>query len=109
MAQRERRYYVYILTNPSQHPFYTGVTSDVGGRVLDHRSHQPGSYTARYNLARLVYYETFRYVKNAIAREKEIKGWGRAKKLALIRSVNPKLDDLALGWGKSFLKHKEKT
>ena len=104
MARRERRYYVYILTNPSQHPLYTGVTNDLGERMLSHRSREePGSYTARYNLTRLVYYETFRYVGNAIAREKEIKGWGRAKKLALIRSVNPKLEDLALGWGKSFL------
>jgi len=100
MARREPRYYVYILTNPSQHPFYTGVTNDLGSRVISHRSYdEPRSYTARYHLTRLVYYETFRYVKNAIAREKEIKNWGRTKKLALIRSMNPKLEDLALGWG----------
>ncbi|MGH9427604.1 MAG: hypothetical protein ACRD2L_15030, partial [Terriglobia bacterium] len=56
-------------------------------------------YTARYNLNRLVYVESFQYVKNAIAREKQIKRWSRRKKIALIESVNPRWDDLSREWG----------
>ncbi|HUK87950.1 MAG TPA: GIY-YIG nuclease family protein [Terriglobales bacterium] len=109
MAQRERRYYVYILTNPSRRPLYTGVTNNIFRRSLEHKEKDDEGYTSHYNLNRLVYYQTFRYVGNAIQREKQIKSWGRAKKDALINAFNPKWDDLAREWGRSFLKDKEKT
>jgi putative endonuclease len=98
--QTPRRFYVYILTNPSQHPLYTGVTNNLDRRIAEHRDQVNDGYTSRYNLNRLVYYEVFRDVRAAIAREKEIKGWGRAKKIALENSLNPEWNDLALEWGK---------
>lgn len=92
---RDHHYFVYILTNCSRHPFYTGVCHSLPQRHLEHRDKaDSGSYTARYNLTRLVYFEGFHYINNAIAREKQIKRWSRAKKIALIESINPNWDDL---------------
>ncbi len=101
---REHLYFVYIMTNCSRHPLYTGVTRSVDRRTAQHKSGFDGttSYTARYQLDRLVYFETFQNVRDAIRREKQIKSWGRAKKIALIESVNPKWDDLSGDWQKSF-------
>ncbi len=97
---REHHYYVYILTNCSRHPLYTGVCHSVEQRHAEHKDRvDPDSYTARYSLNRLVYFERLQYNKNAIAREKQIKRWSRAKKIALIESVNPKWDDLSREWG----------
>ena len=100
--QTPRRFYVYILTNSSQRPLYTGVTNNLDRRVAEHRDPINDGYTSRYNLNRLVYYEVFRDIRTAIDREKEIKGWGRAKKIALVNSLNPQWNDLALEWGKPF-------
>ncbi len=96
---REHRYFVYIMTNCSRHPLYTGVTRSVDRRTWEHKSgfDGPTSYTARYQIDRLVYFEEFRYVRDAIRREKQI-----MKKIALIESVNPKWDDLSEDWQKSF-------
>ncbi len=97
---REQHYYVYILTNCSRHPFYTGVCHSLEQRHAEHKEKvDADSYTARYGLNRLVYFERFQYNKNAIAREKQIKRWSRAKKIALIESMNPKWDDLSREWG----------
>jgi len=68
-------------------------------RVLQHKSEEEEGFTRRYHITRLVYYEEFRYVNNAIARETEIKKWRREKKVALIESMNPLWNDLAKGWG----------
>ena len=97
---RERCYYVYIITNCSRHPLYTGVTNSLGNRHVQHDNPEPweDSYTARYQLDRLAYFERFQYVKNAIAREKQVKRWSRVKKIALIESINPKWDDLSRPW-----------
>ncbi|MGB9105717.1 MAG: GIY-YIG nuclease family protein [Terriglobales bacterium] len=95
-----KTYYVYILTNPSQHPFYTGVTDNMDRRMSEHLDFLNDSYTARYHLTRLVYYEEFGNVREAIRREKEIKTWSRVKKIALVNTKNPKWDDLARDWGK---------
>ena len=65
---------------------------------MQHREKVPGSFTARYNIDRLVYFETFQYVNNAIARENELKDWNRAKKIVLIESTNPTWEDLAADW-----------
>ena len=97
---REHQYFVYILTNCSRHPLYTGVCKSLQQRNLEHTDKaDPRSYTARYNLYRLVYFESFHYIKNAIAREKQIKRWSRVKKVRLIESVNPRWDDLSREWG----------
>jgi putative endonuclease len=79
---------------------YTGVTNDIFRRVLEHKSGQIEGFTSRYNINRLVYYEEFRYVGNAIRREKQIKGLDRARRVALIERDNPTWDDLAEEWGK---------
>jgi len=79
--------------------FYTGVTGDIYHRALQHRAGEIEGFTKKYHIDRLVYYETFKYVNNAIAREKQIKAWTRAKRLALIKTMNPAWQDLADGWG----------
>ena len=78
---------------------YTGVTGNLYQRVLQHKRGEVEGFTKKYHINRLVYYETFKYVNNAIAREKQIKAWTRAKRLALIRVMNPAWQDLADGWG----------
>ena len=90
-------YYVYILTNKSG-TLYTGVTNDLERRVRQHKDRAVPGFTARYRIDRLVYYERFNDVHQAIEWEKRIKGWVRAKKIALIESLNPKWDDLSAGW-----------
>ncbi|HEY9869837.1 MAG TPA: GIY-YIG nuclease family protein [Candidatus Obscuribacterales bacterium] len=90
-------YYVYILTNKSQ-TLYVGVTSDLERRIRQHKSRLVPGFTAKYNITRLVHYEEFTSVHDAIAREKQIKGWLRAKKIALIEEANPGWNDLASAW-----------
>jgi putative endonuclease len=90
----EREYFVYILTNKAQRTLYTGITRDLTRRLYEHRHKLIQGFTAKYNVDRLLYYESYRYVNDAIAREKEIKGWRREKKLSLVRQFNPELRDL---------------
>ena len=88
-------YYVYILSNPTNVTIYTGVTNDLIRRVYEHKNHlDRGSFTARYNVNRLVYYEYTNDPEAAIGREKQIKGWNRARKNKLVESKNPNWDDL---------------
>ena len=88
-------YYVYLLTNATNVALYTGVTNDIVRRVFEHRQHaDPNSFTARYNIHKLVYMEETQDVRVAIAREKQIKGWSRRKKNALVESLNPEWKDL---------------
>ena len=88
-----RSYYIYILTNRAG-VLYVGVTNDLERRVLEHRSHLIDGFAKRYNVTRLVYFEECGEIDDAIAREKEIKGWRRSKKLQLIAGLNPKWQDL---------------
>ena len=91
-------YYVYILANATNVAIYTGVTRDLVRRVYEHRNHlDPNSYTAKYNIHKLVYFEATSDVKAAIEREKQIKSGNRAKKNALVESMNPKWEDLYPG------------
>ena len=78
---------------------YVGITGFLTSRVLQHKSGETDGFTRRYHITRLVYYEEFRYVNNAIARETEIKKWRREKKVALVESMNPLWNDLAVDWG----------
>lgn len=86
-----RKYYVYILTNRANTVLYTGITNDLEQRIIEHYTAQKkeDSFTSRYHCYYLLFYEAFDYVNNAIAREKEIKGWRREKKVELIRVFNP--------------------
>jgi len=90
-------YFVYILANPAR-MLYVGVTNNLQQRVSQHRSQAIPGYTRQYNITRLIYFETTANVKAAIAREKQIKGWLRAKKVALIESQNREWADLSEGW-----------
>ena len=92
-----RKYYVYIMASRSLN-LYTGVTNNLYRRALQHKAGEIDGFTKRYNINRLVYYEVFEHIGNAIAREKQIKAWTRAKRLALIKTLNPAWQDLAEGW-----------
>ncbi len=96
--QEEKRYYVYVMASRSL-TLYTGVTGDIYNRALQHKAGEIEGFTKKYHINRLVYYETFKYVNNALAREKQIKAWTRAKRLGLIKTMIPAWQDLAEGWG----------
>jgi len=89
-----KEYYVYILTNRSR-TLYVGMTNDIVRRVQEHKEGRGSKFTSKYRINRLVYYESTNDVLSAIAREKQIKGWLRAKKIALIESLNPDWRDLS--------------
>ena len=95
---REWHFWVYILASKSRH-IYTGVTNDIERRVREHKEGNIEGFTQKYRINRLVYRERFRYIGNAIAREKEIKGWDRQKRVALIERDNPTWEDLSLEGG----------
>ena len=92
-----KEYYVYVMTNKSR-TLYTGVTNNLMRRVLEHKNKLVKGFTSKYNIQFLVYYEASTDIHAAIAREKQIKGWLRAKKIALIDSVNPEWKDLSQEW-----------
>ena len=94
---REYDFHVYILANRWK-TIYTGVTSALETRVWQHKTKAVEGFTARYGIDRLVYFEHTNNIHDAIAREKQIKGWRRAKKVALIESMNPGWKDLAADW-----------
>ena len=89
--------YVYILASKSG-VLYTGVTSRLARRTIEHRQKLVEGFSSKYNVNRLVYWEKHRDIRGAIEREKEIKGWSRAKRVELIESLNPKWRDLAEGY-----------
>ena len=87
-------YYVYIMTNKSNKVLYTGVTNNLVGRVYSHRNKLIDGFTRKYNVDKLVYYENFKDLRSAIAREKQIKAGPRRKKIELIENVNSEWQDL---------------
>jgi putative endonuclease len=97
MDSRERSYFVYIMSNRSK-TLYTGVTDNLVRRVREHKLGVGSEFCKHYQLDRLVYFERFQYVGNAIAREKQIKGWLRIRKIELIVAKNPAWRDLSEGW-----------
>jgi len=98
----DRHYYVYIMASHSG-TLYKGMTNNLARRCAEHQRGEGSQFTSRYRVDRLVYYECFRYVANAIAREKRIKGWRRSKKVALFEKVNPSWRDLSRDFGKQFV------
>ncbi|HVG00560.1 MAG TPA: GIY-YIG nuclease family protein [Chloroflexia bacterium] len=95
--KQPREYYVYIMTN-STRVLYTGITNNLMRRVYEHKEGAKPGFTSRYKVGWLVYVEVTGDVRDAIAREKQIKGWVRAKKIALIEGLNPGWRDLSLDW-----------
>jgi putative endonuclease len=86
-------YHVYIMTNRT-HVLYIGITNDLARRVAEHKEGAIPGFTQKYHLTRLVFFEPFEDVRDAIAREKQLKGWRREKKIDLFEALNPKWSDL---------------
>ena len=99
LSKRKIMYYVYILTNTQNTVLYTGVTNKLEKRIAEHKAKiYSDSFTARYNIHKLVYFETTTDIESAIAREKQIKAGSRKKKLSLIETINPAWNDLSMEW-----------
>ncbi len=92
-----RQYYVYIMTNATR-TLYIGVTNDLERRVYEHKQKLADGFTKKYNITMLMYYEETGDVESAIAREKQLKGWRRSRKIDLIEGFNPQWKDLSLEW-----------
>jgi putative endonuclease len=92
-----RTYYVYIMASRSR-VLYAGVTNDLARRVNEHKRGLNAGFTSRYRVTRLVYFEEFADIRDAIAREKELKGWNRSRKARLVESRNPTWEDLSKEW-----------
>src|ERR1051325_226554 len=90
-----KAFYVYMMTNRSRVVLYTGITNSLVRRVWQHQKAEIEGFTRAYRVNRLVYYERFNDPRDAIAREKEIKGWRREKKNALVETMNAKWTDLS--------------
>jgi putative endonuclease len=94
----DNKYYVYILSNQWKNVLYIGVTNDLNRRVYEHKNKLIEGFTSKYNVDKLVYFESTNDVESAILREKQLKKWRRIKKEKLIASLNPKKQDLSLNW-----------
>ena len=93
-----KQFYVYILTNQNDRVMYIGVTGDLVRRLYEHRNQLIDGFTKKYNVHKLVYYEITTDVRAAIEREKVLKGWTRARKNALVETINPTWRDLSMDW-----------
>lgn len=94
----DKTYYVYLLTNWNNQVMYVGVTNDLERRIYEHKNKLVDGFTKKYNVEKLVYFETTRDVLAAIEREKQIKKWRREKKNQLVIEMNPEWKDLSLEW-----------
>ncbi len=95
-----KTYYVYIMSSISG-TLYTGMTNDLERRIFEHKEGENSGFTKKYKVKKLVYFESTNNVNDAIAREKQIKGWMRKKKIELVESMNPKWEDLSREWFKT--------
>ena len=93
-------YYVYILTNKNHTVLYTGVTGNIERRMYEHKNKLIEGFTKRYNADKLVFFESFNNVNDALEAEKKIKGWKREKKVSLIEGINPSWNDLSIDLNK---------
>ncbi|MGB4773866.1 MAG: GIY-YIG nuclease family protein [Daejeonella sp.] len=92
------QYFVYIITNKMNTVLYTGVTNDLERRVFEHKNKLTTGFTSKYNCNKLVYFEEYQWIDDAIAREKQIKAGSRKKKIDLINKDNKEWKDLSEGW-----------
>jgi putative endonuclease len=95
---KTHEYSTYILSNKSNTTFYIGVTSELENRVWQHKNKVYDGFTSKYEINKLVYYEEYQWIHDAIAREKQLKGGSRQKKIDLIIAANPGWNDLSDGW-----------
>ena len=98
MSFRNYQFYVYMLANRKNGTIYIGMTNNIKRRVFEHKTGFNEGFSKRYNLHRLVYAEFYKYVWDAIRREKQLKNWHRPWKIALIEEDNPEWEDLAADW-----------
>lgn len=95
---KKHEYFIYILTNKNNSVLYTGVTNNLERRIYEHKNGKGSIFTKKYNCSKLVYYEEFQWIQDAIAREKQIKAGSRQKKLELIKTINNDWVDLSCDW-----------
>ena len=95
---KTHEYYVYILSNKTNSVLYVGVTNDLKNRISEHKLKIYKGFSATYNCNKLVYYEDFQWIQDAIAREKQLKAGLRLKKIDLVNAENPLWNDLSEGW-----------
>lgn len=95
---KAHHYFVYIVTNASNNVLYIGVTNNLENRILQHKEKVNRGFSAKYQCCKLVYYDEFQWVQDAIAREKQLKAGSRKKKIDLIVANNPEWLDLSFGW-----------
>ena len=95
-------YYVYIMSSKYNNVIYIGITNNLERRVYEHKNKLIEGFTEKYNVDKLVYYEECKEIKDAIRREKQLKGWSRIKKDKLIEGMNPNWQDLSKGWEINF-------
>jgi len=98
MYKTIRQYYIYILTNKKNGTLYIGVTNNLKRRVFEHKNKINDGFTKKYGLGKLVYFETYQYINDAIKREKNMKKWKRQWKIKLIETDNPYWEDLSKDW-----------
>jgi putative endonuclease len=98
MYKTVHQYYLYILTNKKDGVLYIGVTNDLERRMFEHKNKLVEGFSSKYNLDKLIYFETFQYINDAIKREKNIKKWKRDWKLKLIEEDNENWNDLSCDW-----------
>lgn len=98
MYKTSHQYYIYILASKKNGTLYIGVTNDIKRRVLEHKEKINKGFTSRYNINRLVYFESFQYINDAILREKRLKKWNRQWKINLIEEENKEWNDLSEDW-----------
>ena len=101
-------YYVYIMANKSR-TLYVGVSNDLERRVYEHKHKLIKGFTSKYNITKLVWYETFPDIQQAIEGEKRLKGWLRSKKIAMIEALNPNWEDLSQRWYEERTMAQEQT
>ena len=98
MYKTIHQYYLYIITNKREGVLYIGVTNDIERRMFEHKNKTTIGFSSKYNLKKLVYFETYQYMEEAIKREKNIKKWKRDWKINLIVENNPNWEDLSKDW-----------
>lgn len=98
MNGKFHQYYVYILSNKKNGTLYIGVTNSIDRRMHEHKNKLVKGFTSRYNVNKLMYFESFQYINNAIKREKQLKNWNRQWKIDLIEKENFNWEDLSKDW-----------
>ena len=98
MFKTQHQYYLYILSNKFNGTLYIGVTNNLERRMFEHKNKLVEGFTKRYDLTKLIYFESFQYVNDAIRREKQLKNWNRQWKIELIEKDNPDWNDLSFDW-----------